>query len=217
MGRVCVLYSAGIESSVLLHELSESRRVVPVYVRNGFRWEETEIEYGRRMTESVEGVNDLEVFDTPVDDIYPRHWGLGDGDVPDEESSDESVYLPGRSLLLLSKPAVFCSMNGVEEIYHGTLAGNPFPDSTREFFDLAENLYGTALDATIDIKTPYADIGKKDVIHRGLESDVPFDLTFSCIDPIEGKHCGACNKCGERHREFEKAGVEDSTEYVNEF
>jgi 7-cyano-7-deazaguanine synthase len=38
-------------------------------------------------------------------------------------------------------------------------------------------------------------------------------LTFSCMRPVDGKHCGTCNKCAERRRAFASAGLSDPTEY----
>jgi 7-cyano-7-deazaguanine synthase len=49
------------------------------------------------------------------------------------------------------------------------------------------------------------------VIRRARE--LPLEHTFSCIAPIEGRHCGRCNKCAERRRAFAAAGVDDPTEY----
>ena len=37
---------------------------------------------------------------------------------------------------------------------------------------------------------------------RGL----PLELTFSCISPLRGLHCGHCNKCAERQAAFRDAG-----------
>jgi 7-cyano-7-deazaguanine synthase len=34
------------------------------------------------------------------------------------------------------------------------------------------------------------------------------------MNPREGRHCGACNKCHERRQAFINAGVPDLTDYV---
>jgi 7-cyano-7-deazaguanine synthase len=41
------------------------------------------------------------------------------------------------------------------------------------------------------------------------------ELTFSCIDPQEGEHCGRCNKCAERRRAFATSGLVDRTTYAD--
>ncbi|MDY7081186.1 MAG: 7-cyano-7-deazaguanine synthase, partial [Halobacteria archaeon] len=64
----CVLTSGGIDSCVLAWEVSEDDRVIPIYVRQGLAWEETELGYARRFVESFPRIEDLRVFDLPIDD-----------------------------------------------------------------------------------------------------------------------------------------------------
>ena len=58
---------------------------------------------------------------------------------------------------------------------------------------------------------PFAALHKAEVLALGR--DLPLHLTFSCIDPIEGRHCGRCNKCAERKKGFRDAGMRDLTDY----
>jgi 7-cyano-7-deazaguanine synthase len=51
------------------------------------------------------------------------------------------------------------------------------------------------------------------VIARGRTLGVPFELTLSCMQPRNGRHCGRCSKCRERIEGFRDAGVEDPTQY----
>jgi 7-cyano-7-deazaguanine synthase len=70
-----------------------------------------------------------------------------------------------------------------------------------------------AMGDDVRIETPYAELSKIDVIHLGR--GLPLNHTFSCIAPLDGRHCGRCNKCAERRRAFAAAGVEDPSEYAN--
>jgi 7-cyano-7-deazaguanine synthase len=45
---------------------------------------------------------------------------------------------------------------------------------------------------------------------------LPLELTFSCIAPEDGLHCGRCNKCAERARGFARAGLADPTRYKSQ-
>jgi len=40
-------------------------------------------------------------------------------------------------------------------------------------------------------------------------------LTFSCIAPVDGLHCGRCNKCAERAAAFRLTGTDDPTPYAS--
>jgi 7-cyano-7-deazaguanine synthase len=42
---------------------------------------------------------------------------------------------------------------------------------------------------------------------------VPFELTLSCMEPKDGRHCGRCSKCRERRDGFLEAGIKDPTQY----
>lgn len=68
------------------------------------------------------------------------------------------------------------------------------------------------LDWPITIDRPFKRLNKPDVIRRGAQ--LPLNLTFSCIRPMNGIHCGDCNKCAERQSGFRDAGVPDLTAYA---
>jgi 7-cyano-7-deazaguanine synthase len=135
---------------------------------------------------------------------------VGDA-VPDEQTADEAVYLPGRNLLLLAQPSVWCALHAVHTIALGTLKGNPFPDSSREFFDDFGALVQRALAHALEVVTPFAELTKADVLELGR--DLALQHTFSCIDPHGGLACGHCNKCAERRRAFSALQIDDVTEY----
>lgn len=213
----CVLMSGGVESSVILWEVSREKEVLPVYVRTGMAWEDVEVTHAREFVGSLDLNQELRVLKLPVEDIYGDHWSVTSKGVPGRMSEDSEVELPGRNILLLSKTAVLCRKEDVNAIHHGTLGSNPFPDASQEFFRLAEEMLSKGLDHRLEIRTPYRETSKSEVIRRAASNDLPIDLTFSCIDPVNGIHCGECNKCMERHREFVEAGVEDPSDYARGF
>ncbi len=214
-GPVAVLASGGLDSAVLVADLGRGgREVTPVYVRFGLSWEDVEIRHLERFLASLDGVrvNPLLVLDEPVADVYGAHWSVTGRDVPDDDSPEDAVYLPGRNLLLLAKTSVWCVLNRVPTIALGTLAANPFPDADGAFFDAFSALAEKALGSPLDVVTPFAGRAKDEVVELGRP--YALDLTFSCIAPRRGHHCGCCNKCAERRLAFEKLGIEDTTEYA---
>jgi 7-cyano-7-deazaguanine synthase len=203
---VLALASGGIDSAVMLWELTQSHDpVVPFYVRCGFAWESTELFWLRRYLKKIAhpALRPCVVVRLPMSDIYPAqrgraHWSVTGKQVPDAQSQDAEVYLPGRNAVLMSKAAVYAALNGIETIASGVLKGNPFPDSTPHFFRTLEIALSEACQSPVTILTPYASLSKKEVMARGRH--LPLDLTFSCLAPVGRKHCGACNKCAERAR-----------------
>jgi 7-cyano-7-deazaguanine synthase len=59
---------------------------------------------------------------------------------------------------------------------------------------------------------PFERASKTDVLRLG--SGLPLALTLSCLSPVAGRHCGACNRWAERRLAFRTAGIEDSTPYA---
>jgi 7-cyano-7-deazaguanine synthase len=213
-----VLVSGGVDSAVLYVDLlGEFDRVFPIYVRFGLRWESTELACVRSYLASVSatrpGLKPLTVLDEPVAQVYGGHWSTaGRPGVPGAETGDEAVYLPGRNVLLAAKAAVWCRLRGVETLALGTLQGNPFPDSTPGFFAELEAVLNRAMDGRLRIVRPYQRLAKAEVLRRG--AGLPLHMTFSCLDPVDGRHCGACNKCAERRKAFREAGTIDQTPYA---
>ena len=97
----------------------------------------------------------------------------------------------------------------------GLLAGNPFPDASPAFFAAMAEALSRGLATPIGIDVPFSGMHKADVIRLGVELGVPLALTLSCMQPVEGRHCGRCSKCRERRDGFIEAGVEDPTEYAS--
>src|SRR5262249_10971601 len=147
-----------------------------------------------------------------VTDLYDDHWSLTGIGVPAAGTPDEDVFLPGRNVLLLAKPLLWCHLHGVPEIALAPLAVNPFPDATPEFFEQFAGVVNLSVGGSVRVLRPYSALHKPDVIRRG--AGFPLEHTFSCIRPDRGLHCSRCSKCHERRTAFAEAGVPDPTRYA---
>lgn len=212
---LAVLVSGGLDSAVLLAEAARAYpAVVPVYVRTGLVWETIERHHLDRFLAAVRtpALRPLVVLEQPVADLYGEHWSLTGVGVPAAGTPDEDVFLPGRNVLLLAKPLLWCHMHGVPEIAMAPLAVNPFPDATPEFFASLAGVVNTSVGGGVRVIRPYSELHKTDVIRRG--ACFPLEHTFSCIRPAGERHCGSCSKCHERRVAFREAGVPDPTAYA---
>jgi 7-cyano-7-deazaguanine synthase len=211
---VAVLASGGLDSCVLVYDLAGDHDVTPLYIQKGLAWEAEE---QHALEQFVKHMNHPRVdvpvvLPLPVDALYGQHWSVtGDG-VPAADAPDEHVFLPARNILLFTAAAIWCRAQGVHQIAVGSLDGNPFPDATDAFFADLARLLSTALSHDITILAPFRHMKKESLIDRFQH--LPLALTLTCNAPQTGLHCGACNKCYERQLAFEKAGVQDYTEYA---
>jgi 7-cyano-7-deazaguanine synthase len=211
---VAVLVSGGLDSAVLLAELCRTQPAVhPLYVRFDLVWEEAELTHLRRFLGAIAcpALRPLVVLDMPVRDLYGQHWSITGEGVPPAGTPDEEVFLPGRNVLLLAKALLWCHLHDVEAVALAPLEANPFPDATPEFFLAFERVVNHAVNGRVRVCFPYRGLHKVEVLRRG--GGLPLEWTFSCIRPVAGLPCGACNKCDERRRAFAEAGLLDPTPY----
>ena len=212
--RICILLSGGLDSCVLTAALARrAEQIYPVYVRSGLVWEGAELHWVRQFLSAVASktIQPLKEISLPVEDVYNSHWSTTGDRIPNHLSRDGDVYLPGRNLILLAKTSLYCALSHIPVIALGPLKDNPFPDSTPEFFSKFQEMASQALIFKFQIVTPFFNLSKAEVIRLG--KGLPLHLTFSCLNPVDHHHCGACNKCAERRRSFRLAEVEDKTEY----
>jgi 7-cyano-7-deazaguanine synthase len=212
---LAILVSGGLDSAILLGESLRTHEAVhPLYVRSGLIWEATELRHLERFLSAVAtpALRPLRILELPVADLYGDHWSVNGECVPDDGTPDEAVYLPGRNVLLLAKALIWCQLNRVPAVALAVLESNPFPDATPGFFTAYQSAVSQAVGGSVRVFRPYAGLSKAKVMHRGRV--FPLGLTFSCIRPVAGLHCGRCNKCAERRRAFDAAGMPDPTEYA---
>jgi 7-cyano-7-deazaguanine synthase len=213
---IALLLSGGLDSSILLaHLLSSGRTIRPIYIRTQVAWQDHELRSINRYLRACKGPRllDLVTLALPLDDLYTNHWSITGRDAPGADTPDEAVYLPGRNPLLLIKAAVWCQMQGIRELALATLANNPFADATDQFFSEFERVLSRALSAQTRVLRPFADQTKQDVMR--LARNFPLEHTFSCIAPVDGIHCGRCNKCAERSAAFLSVDMPDPTPYAS--
>jgi 7-cyano-7-deazaguanine synthase len=221
VGRLAVLASGGLDSSVLIADLAQENEVYPLYIQFGLSWEGVEkaalAAYLAKLAHP--NVAPLTLLEMPVRSLYGTHWSTTGEDVPDADAPIDADYLPGRNVLLLGVAAVWCSLHGVSQIALGSLLSNPYSDATPQFFADYERLLSTALSHQIEVLAPFRGRHKEEIIRS--HAALPLELTLTCVDPqgvpadgLGPLHCGACIKCHERHAAFVEAGVPDYSRYA---
>ena len=126
--------------------------------------------------------------------------------------SPVSTYVPFRNGLFLSCAASVALSFGCSEIYYGAhsddAAGNAYPDCSSEFNDSINRAIFIGSGDRLTVCAPFIGLSKAEVVKRGLELGVPYELTWSCYSGTD-KPCGVCGTCRDRIAAFEKNGVTD--------
>lgn len=151
------------------------------------------------------------------DMAVPKDRGL------DERSTGIPVtYVPARNTIFLSLGLAHAETLQAQAIYFGAnvLDYSGYPDCRPAFIRAFEAVarLGTKMGAEgreIEVRAPLLMLSKADIVRRGHELGVPFELTHSCYDPgDDGIACGRCDSCGIRREGFRIAGLVDPVSYA---
>ena len=99
----------------------------------------------------------------------------------------------------------------------GLMEQYKYSEATKAFEKVANLGTKAGVDGGLPFRVhaPLLQSTKAEIILRGAELGVPFQLTHSCYDPTpNGLACGLCDACILRRKGFHEAGVEDPTAYA---
>ncbi|MED9872747.1 MAG: 7-cyano-7-deazaguanine synthase QueC [Eggerthellaceae bacterium] len=123
-----------------------------------------------------------------------------------------STYVPFRNGLFLSSAASMALSLECSVLYYGAhhddWAGNAYPDCSREFVVAMNNAIKEGTGGELHMEAPFVEWSKADIVKKGLELNVPYELTWSCYEGGD-KPCGVCATCIDRRRAFELNGSVD--------
>jgi 7-cyano-7-deazaguanine synthase len=127
-----------------------------------------------------------------------------------------NTYVPFRNANILSIAVSWAEVIGAGKIYIGAVEedSSGYPDCREVFYKAFNDVIrvGTKPDSNITIETPVIHLKKHEIVIKGSELQVPFELTWSCYQNDE-KACGECDSCALRLKGFELAGISDPIEY----
>ena len=131
------------------------------------------------------------------------------------------TYVPARNTIFLAYALGLAEATAAKAI---VIAANQvdysgYPDCRPEYYAAFREVarLGTKRGAegdVIEIHTPLIRMSKADIVRRGEELGVPWELTWSCY--LGGATaCGVCDSCQLRLKGFREAGVSDPLPYAS--
>jgi 7-cyano-7-deazaguanine synthase len=132
------------------------------------------------------------------------------------------TYVPARNTIFLAFALAWAEVLGSSDVFIGVnaLDYSGYPDCRPEFIEAFEKMANLATKAGVEgrqrlrIHTPLIAMTKAQIVARGLELGVDYELTSSCYDPSPaGAPCGECDSCLLRRRGFRENGIEDPLRY----
>ena len=134
------------------------------------------------------------------------------------------TYVPARNTIFLSFALAYAETIKSHDVFIGVnaLDYSGYPDCRPEYIKSFETMSNLATKAGVQgkskmqIHTPLIDLGKSEIIEKGIELGVDYGKTHSCYDPDrKGISCGLCDACILRKEGFRKAKINDPIAYAS--
>jgi len=126
------------------------------------------------------------------------------------EKTAQSVWVPNRNLLFISIAACFAEALGFQDIIIGANQEESlaFPDNSKPFIDAVNETLKYSVKSKVKIYAPLLSMSKIDILKKGIELKMPFNMIYSCYKGGE-KHCGKCESCVRLKRAAINCGRDD--------
>ena len=209
-----LIYSGGMDSTVLLYELmSEGYDVSAIGFNYGQRHKK-ELDCAQVIASQMgvwfqiadlSNLANLLKGSSQTDDSVP---------VPEGHYAEESMkatIVPNRNMIMLAVAAGHAMSIKADSVLYAAHSGDHtiYPDCRPEFADALGHAIHLADWRKVNLERPFMGITKTDIARIGYDLKVPFEDTWSCYKG-GAYHCGKCGTCVERK---EALGEKDPTAY----
>lgn len=218
--KVVVLVSGGMDSVTALYRAAQEHDVVAgLSFDYGSKHNHREIPFGKMHCDLL-GVPHRLVPLPFMNELFESDLLQSGGEIPEghyEAENMKQTVVPFRNGILLSIAAGFAESVGAEGLVIAAHSGDHaiYPDCREEFMKPMAEAITAGTYADLEVLRPFIHLRKEGIAALGASLGIDFSLTWSCYKGGE-IHCGKCGTCVERKEAFEKAGLEDPTEYEGE-
>jgi len=218
MPSTILIYSGGLDSTVLLYRLLASGRTVKALSIDYGQRHRKELISAARFCERL-GIEQRIADLSSIAPLLAGSSQTSEIDVPDGHYAEESMkvtVVPNRNMIMLSLAIGWAVSLKYDSVAYAAHAGDHaiYPDCRPEFVDAMIAAAAVANWHPVAIDRPFMDLSKADIVQAGHRLRVPLEETWSCYKGHD-VHCGRCGTCVERREAFELAGVPDATQYVS--
>jgi 7-cyano-7-deazaguanine synthase len=219
--KAVILLSGGLDSATVLAIARDAGYACYALSLDYGQRHEAELAAARRVARALGAVEHKSIS---LDLTAIGGSALTDKDIAVPQSPGEGIpvtYVPARNTVFLALALGWAEVLQASDIFIGVNAVDysGYPDCRPAFIQAFEQLARLGTRAGVEgtqfhIHAPLMDLGKADIIRRGIELGVDYALTVSCYQAdAQGHACGRCDSCRLRREGFAAAGVPDPTPY----
>jgi len=219
--RAVILVSGGMDSATAVYEAMD-RGYDPYFLHTSYgqQTESRERECAEALAEEVDAADFLHVETEHLSAIGQSSLTDDEMTVGDAEPDSDEIpasYVPFRNANLLSMAVSSAEANDCSAVFIGAHSEDfsGYPDCRPAFFEAFQGVIdaGTKPETEIDLIAPFVEDSKTDIVERGLDLGVPYEITWSCYRS-EQPACGTCDACAFRLEAFQNLGERDPIAYA---
>ncbi len=216
-----IIFSGGLDSTTLLWYLAkvEGHRKIYALTFNYGQKHVKEIEHAKEIVKFARKSLDINlehriVDITSIKELISTGALMGEAEVPKTHYADESqriTIVPNRNMILLSIAVGYAVKIGARAVYYSAHRGDyaNYPDCRKEFVKAMDTaVYLANIFNPVEIKAPFIDMDKANILKLGLKLGVPYELTWTCYEGLD-RPCLSCGACIERTEAFLLNDVKD--------
>lgn len=210
-----VVYSGGLDSTVLLHDAVEEygkNNVVAITFDYGSKHNAKEIECALWQAKEL-GLKHIIFHLESIGEHFKSTLLKDGGKIPYGHYAAENMkdtVVPLRNGIMLMIASGYADSINADKVMIASHSGDHaiYLDCKPAFNKAINSIVRYGTDNRVSISAPFNKMYKWDIVKKGKELGVDFLRTWSCY---EGKEvpCWECGTCNERIEAFEKAGVKD--------
>lgn len=229
MSKSVVIYSGGMDSTVILHHCLNKYDEVYCLTYDYNQRHKEEIEKALNYTTDL-GVGEGQKIQqhTVVDLGFYANLASASAltnsaiNVPKMKDvigeAQTTAYVPNRNMVMLSIAVGYAESIGSHDVYYGAALADDtggYWDCTLEFLNLFNTTLALNRKNKIRVSAPLMPKSKAEIIKWGLEMGVDFSKTLTCYNGGE-RACGECPSCAARIKGFIDNKLIDPVPYARD-
>jgi len=216
-----IIVSGGMDSVTLLHYLIKSKQITPAIITFAYNQKHDKEVMCAKENVSILNCKNHVILDISfLKSIFDRSSLISSHiEIPtiQEVAGDPqpSTYVPNRNMIFLSLAAAYAENIGVKDVFYGAQKHDTYGywDTTPHFVAQLNNVYEQNRKTPIQVKAPFINYSKTEILKLGMSLGVDYAKTWSCYRG-ETYACGSCPTCSERLKAFTDSGLKDPLTYA---
>jgi len=229
MSKCVVIFSGGLDSTVLLHYCKTKFDEVYCLTYNYNQRHKIEIDKALNYTTDLGIGEGCKVTQHTIVNLtfyaqLANSSALTNPDIEVPKMKDvighpqNAAHVPNRNMTMLSIAAAYAESIGANDVYYGAALIDDISghwDGTKEFLNLLNTTLALNRKHAVRVSAPLMVKSKAEIIQWGLELGVDFSKTHTCYQGEEVA-CGTCPACASRIQGFLDAHLIDPISYAKE-